>query len=145
LDVSADELMGTATKFAAGERHFSPALSSSAAREHLSRFHLPGIPKMYERCLVCDVKFDREPGYVLGTMYPSYGLGLVIVASIAAALCSVTDRWITKDTIWAVVLFLPLAPTITLSARVPGFISIRPLTRSGVFCRNPSLFFPRHL
>jgi hypothetical protein len=100
---------------------------------------------MYERCLVCDVKFDREPGYVLGTMYPSYGLGLVIVASIAAALCSVTDRWITKDTIWAVVLFLPLAPTIRLSARVPGFISIRPLTRSGVFSRNPSRFFPRHL
>ena len=29
-----------------------------------------------------------------------------------------TGWWITKDTIWAVVLFIPLAPTITLLARV---------------------------
>ena len=35
---------------------------------------------MHERCLVCDLKFDREPGYFLGAMYVSYGLGIVIVA-----------------------------------------------------------------
>jgi uncharacterized protein (DUF983 family) len=77
-----------------------------------------GFPKMHERCSVCDLKFDREPGYFLGAMYVSYGLGLVMVAIIAAVLWSVTGWWITKDTIWAVVLFLPLAPTITLLARV---------------------------
>src|ERR1700686_190132 len=73
-----------------------------------------GFPKMQERCPVCDLKFEREPGYFLGAMYVSYGLGIVIVTIIAAALWSITGWWITKDTIWAVVLFLPLAPTITL-------------------------------
>jgi len=73
---------------------------------------------MLERCSVCDLKFDREPGYFLGAMYISYGLGMVIVASLAALLWFLTGWWITKDTIWAVVLFLPLAPTITLFARV---------------------------
>jgi uncharacterized protein (DUF983 family) len=77
-----------------------------------------GFPKMRERCPVCDLKFEREPGYFLGAMYVSYGLGLVIVANFAALLWSITGWWITKDTIWAVVIFLPLAPTITLFARV---------------------------
>jgi hypothetical protein len=73
---------------------------------------------MHERCPVCDLKFDREPGYFLGAMYVSYGLGIVIVALTAALLWLITGWWITKDIIWAVVLFLPFAPTITLFARV---------------------------
>jgi uncharacterized protein (DUF983 family) len=77
-----------------------------------------GFPKMHERCPVCDLKFEREPGYFLGAMYVSYVLGLVTVTVFAALLWWVTGWWITKDTIWAVVLFLPLAPTITLFARV---------------------------
>jgi uncharacterized protein (DUF983 family) len=77
-----------------------------------------GFPKMYERCPVCDLKFARESGYFLGAMYVSYALGLVIIALIAALLWSMTKWWITKDIISAVVLFLPLAPTITLFARV---------------------------
>jgi uncharacterized protein (DUF983 family) len=77
-----------------------------------------GFPKMHDRCPVCDLRFDREPGYFLGAMYVSYGLGIVIVALITAVLWSVTGWWITKDTVWAVVLFLPFAPTITLFARV---------------------------
>ena len=64
---------------------------------------------MNERCSVCDLKFEREPGYFLGAMYVSYGLGLVIVMVFAALLWSITGWWITKDTIWAVFLFLPLA------------------------------------
>jgi uncharacterized protein (DUF983 family) len=77
-----------------------------------------GFPKMHDRCPACDLKFDREPGYFLGAMYVSYALGIVIVALFAALLWWLTGWWITKDTIWAVVLFLPLAPTITLFARV---------------------------
>lgn len=77
-----------------------------------------GFPKMHDRCPVCDLKFDRESGYFLGAMYISYGLGIVIVALIAALLWWATGWWITTDTIWAVVLFLPLAPTLTLLARV---------------------------
>jgi hypothetical protein len=73
---------------------------------------------MYERCLVCDLRFEREPGYFLGAMYISFGLAIVIIADFAALLWAVTGWGITKDTIWAVVLFLPLAPAITLFARV---------------------------
>jgi hypothetical protein len=73
---------------------------------------------MYEQCAVCDLKFEREEGYFLGAMYISYGLALVTIALIAAVLWAVTGWWITKDVIWAVVLFLPLAPAITLFSRV---------------------------
>jgi uncharacterized protein (DUF983 family) len=77
-----------------------------------------GFPKMYDRCPVCDLKFDREPGYFLGAMYVSYGLGVVIVAILAAILWYATGWWVTKDTIVAVLIFLPVAPTITLFSRV---------------------------
>ena len=77
-----------------------------------------GFPKMHERCPVCLLRFEREPGYFLGAMYISYGLALLIIALIAASFWAVTDWWITKDTIWAVVLFLPMAPAITYFSRV---------------------------
>ena len=77
-----------------------------------------GFPKMHERCPACNLRFEREPGYFLGAMYISYGLALVIITALAALLWRVTGWWITKDTIWAVVLFLPLAPAITYFSRV---------------------------
>ena len=77
-----------------------------------------GFPKMRERCPVCDLKFAREAGYFVGAMYISYGIALLVIALIAGLLWAVTGWWITKDVIWAVVLFLPFAPTITLLARV---------------------------
>src|SRR5579872_3535134 len=77
-----------------------------------------GFPKMHERCPVCDLKFEREPGYFLGAMYISYGLGIVTVAAFAAVAWYVTGWWITTDTIVAVLIFLPLAPTLTFFARV---------------------------
>jgi len=73
---------------------------------------------MCERCSVCDLKFQREEGYFLGAMYISFGLALVIIALISVLLWVITGWWITRVTIWAVVLFLPLAPAISLLARV---------------------------
>jgi len=67
---------------------------------------------------VCDLKFQREEGYFLGAMYISFGLALVIIAQISVLLWVITGWWITRFTIWAVVLFLPLAPAISLLARV---------------------------
>jgi uncharacterized protein (DUF983 family) len=77
-----------------------------------------GFPKMCASCSICDLKFQREEGYFLGAMYISFGLAIGAIALIAALLWAITGWWITKDTIWAVVLFLPLAPTISLFARV---------------------------
>src|ERR1700687_6319277 len=77
-----------------------------------------GFPKMHPRCAICDLKFQRGEVYFLGAMYISFGLALAIIALIAAMLWTVMGWWITKDVIWAVVLFLPLAPSISLLARV---------------------------
>jgi hypothetical protein len=73
---------------------------------------------MCERCSICGLKFQREEGYFLGAMYISFGLALAVIASIALLLWAITGWWVTKDTVWAVVLFLPLAPSISLFARV---------------------------
>ena len=73
---------------------------------------------MHLRCPVCELLFDREPGYFLGAMYISYGVGLGIVAVFSVAVWAITAWALTKDVIVAVVLFLPLAPTITLFSRV---------------------------
>jgi hypothetical protein len=73
---------------------------------------------MSERCSVCDLEFQREEGYFLGAMYISFGLALLIITIIAILLWLVTGWWITKAMIWAVALFLPLAPAISLFARI---------------------------
>jgi hypothetical protein len=33
-----------------------------------------------ERCEICGLKFEREPGYFVGAMYASYGFGMVTTA-----------------------------------------------------------------
>ena len=35
---------------------------------------------MHERCPSCGVKFEREPGFFLGSIYINYGLTSLIVA-----------------------------------------------------------------
>jgi len=73
---------------------------------------------MNSRCPVCDLKFEREEGYFLGAMYVSYGLALFTIVAIALLLWILTRMSIIKAAGWAVVLFLPLAPLLTLLARV---------------------------
>jgi len=69
-------------------------------------------------CSVCDLKFEREQGYFLGAMYISYALALVVIVAIAILLWFVTGWSIQKTALWAVILFLPLAPSLTLLSRV---------------------------
>ena len=73
---------------------------------------------MHDRCPVCGLHFNREPGYFLGAMYISYGLALGVIVAIGAILWVVSDWNLVKITIWAVVLFLPLAPMLTFLSRV---------------------------
>ena len=54
-----------------------------------------GFPNMCERCSICDLQFEREPGYFLGAMYISYCLGVLIMAPIAVLLWALTGWWIT--------------------------------------------------
>jgi len=76
-----------------------------------------GLPKMATRCSVCGLRFEREEGYFLGAMYISYGLALLTIALVAATLWAF-DRRLFQDIFWAVVVFLPFSPLLTLFARV---------------------------
>jgi hypothetical protein len=73
---------------------------------------------MHEYCPVCSLKFEREPGYFLGAMYISYGLGVVSITLIALLLWAATSWGIVKIILWASALFLPLVWPITLFSRV---------------------------
>ena len=73
---------------------------------------------MHDCCPTCGLRFNREPGYFLGAMYISYGLALAVIVGFGAVLWGVTSWRIDKIAIWAVLLFLPFAPTLTLFSRV---------------------------
>lgn len=73
---------------------------------------------MWPTCPSCGLKFDREPGYFLGAMYISYGLGLFTIVGFGVILW-LTTRWsLEKATLWAILLFLPFTPLLTLFSRV---------------------------
>jgi uncharacterized membrane protein len=77
-----------------------------------------GFPRMHENCPNCGLKFEREQGYFLGAMYISYGLALFTIVAIALLLWAVTAWTMQRITVWAIVLFLPLAPMLTFFSRV---------------------------
>ncbi len=73
---------------------------------------------MNERCSTCGLKFEREAGYFLGAMYIGYGLGIAVIAALAALVWGVL-RWpLMKSMTAGIVLFVPLAPVLTSMARV---------------------------
>ena len=76
------------------------------------------FPATHERCPVCGLKFEREDGYFLGAMYISYGLGIAAIAALAALVWLVLGWPLMKSVTAGIVLFLPLAPVLTLMARV---------------------------
>jgi uncharacterized protein (DUF983 family) len=80
-----------------------------------SGFLLPG---MYERCPACGLKFEREEGYFLGAMYIGYGLALAAISLLALVLWTAMRWSFQKTVIGGVLLFLPLAPFLTVMARV---------------------------
>jgi Protein of unknown function (DUF983) len=73
---------------------------------------------MHDCCPACGLRFNREPGYFLGAMYISYGLALAVIVALGAALWVLTSWRLDKIAIWAVLLFLPFVPTLTLLSRV---------------------------
>lgn len=73
---------------------------------------------MHEYCPVCSLKFEREEGYFLGAMYISYGLALFTIVILAVVLYALTRWSLHRTIVWALLLFLPMAPTLTLFSRV---------------------------
>jgi len=73
---------------------------------------------MHDRCPVCGLHFNREPGYFLGAMYISYGLAVGVIVAIGGLLWALTEWSLVKIGLWSVLLFLPLAPMLTYLSRV---------------------------
>jgi uncharacterized protein (DUF983 family) len=75
--------------------------------------------KMHERCPVCNLRFEREPGYFLGSLYISYGMAcafLMFEVWIGSMLLPEVDLgWIALG---AIVCFIPFVPMVTRYARV---------------------------
>ena len=71
---------------------------------------------MQPYCEVCGLKFEREEGYFLGAMYIRYALALLTIAVFTTGLWA-WHRHFFRDILWAIVLFLPVAPFLTLFAR----------------------------
>src|SRR2546430_798930 len=77
-----------------------------------------GFPSMYERCVVCDLKFEREEGYFLEAMYVIYGIAMIMLLALTVVLCAIT-RWpLEKNVIGAIMIFVPLAPMVSRLSRI---------------------------
>ena len=76
------------------------------------------FPRTNERCPACNLKFEREPGYFLGAMYISYGLGVAAISIFAGLVWEILKWPLIKSVVAGVVLFLPFVPVLTWMARV---------------------------
>lgn len=73
---------------------------------------------MHERCPVCALRYEREPGYFLGAMYFSYLLSIPPVLALILIIWRVS-RWPFDIVMGAtLVAWLPFVPVITRWARV---------------------------
>jgi uncharacterized protein (DUF983 family) len=84
-------------------------------------FRLPlwrGFLSMYEKCPVCGLKFEREPGYFLGAMYFSYILSIPPGLAIVLLIWRLTHWQFDVVMLSAFLVYLPLVPAVTRWARV---------------------------
>ena len=65
---------------------------------------------MREKCSVCGTKFEREPGFFLGSIYINYGLTalLAAIAYIVLFMLRRTGGWETKAVLLTFVVLFPL-------------------------------------
>jgi hypothetical protein len=77
-----------------------------------------GVLAMYERCPVCALKYQREPGYFVGAMYIGYGLMLPPAVLIYLAISHFADWSPNAVLLCTFVAYLPLVPPVIRWARV---------------------------
>jgi Ni,Fe-hydrogenase I cytochrome b subunit len=73
---------------------------------------------MYEKCPVCGLKYEREPGYFIGAMYFSYLISIPPGLLISLAIWRISHLSFNLVMICAFVAYLPLVPAVTRWARV---------------------------
>ena len=73
---------------------------------------------MYEHCPVCNLKYEREPGYFLGAMYFSYVLSIPPALAIVLLMWRFTHWPFNTVMVCSFVAWLPFVPAVTRWARV---------------------------
>jgi uncharacterized protein (DUF983 family) len=79
---------------------------------------LRGYLSMHEKCPVCGLQYEREPGYFLGALYFSYALSIPPGLAIVLLLWRSTGWRFDTVMLAAFVCYLPLVPVVTRWARV---------------------------
>jgi uncharacterized protein (DUF983 family) len=77
-----------------------------------------GYLAMHERCPVCGLKFEREPGYFLGALYFSYLLSILPGLAIVLFLWRWTGWQFDHVMLGAFLCYLPLVPAVTRWSRI---------------------------
>lgn len=74
---------------------------------------------MNERCPICSLRFEREQGYFIGSMYITYAFASIIIALATISLYSLFPHW-SDITIFlaACGVLLPFVPPIIRYSRV---------------------------
>ena len=73
---------------------------------------------IYERCPVCNLKYEREPGYFLGAMYFSYLLSIPPALALVFLIWHFS-RWdFDVVMVCTFVAYLPLVPVVSRWSRV---------------------------
>lgn len=73
---------------------------------------------MFDECVVCGLKFEREPGYFLGAMYISYLVSIPPVILFIVLIWKFTGRLSDIAIGAAFLAYLPLVPVVSRFARV---------------------------
>ena len=73
---------------------------------------------MYERCPVCNLKYEREQGYFIGAMYVSYALAIPPYLALVTIFWLVAHWRYEMALLAAVVVYLPFVPFVMRLSRV---------------------------
>jgi uncharacterized protein (DUF983 family) len=74
---------------------------------------------MHARCPVCGLVYEPEPGYFMGSLYISYGMGTILIGLLMLGLHLLLPDWdLGIIVLMAVALFAPFAGVVTRYARV---------------------------
>lgn len=78
-----------------------PKCKTGKIFQDLGNVFLLRAPKMFEACLTCGYKFEKEPGYFIGSLYVSYALA---VAEMLLLFC-ITFPFFSFELIFLVLIF----------------------------------------
>ena len=103
---------GKVTGFEALRRGLCPACRSGRI--------FAGRWRMNDPCPVCGTRFERAPGYFVGSMYITYALAAVILTALVAALhFTVLRTWpLERLVIPAALLWVPMVPAVFRWSRI---------------------------